>query len=87
MTRQKAEHGGRLNNYPDPLKVTEESLKKGVDIGTIAKLMGHSSPDMIYEHYQFVIDKQKQAEVESLPDIPHVPKKMRPNKKGAAANG
>ncbi len=39
---------------------------------------------MIYEHYQFVMDSQKQAAVESLPDITHVPKKMCPKEKGLA---
>ena len=31
--------------------------------------MGQSSPNMIYQHYQFVIDKQKKAAVEALPEL------------------
>lgn len=61
-----------------------ELIAQGVDIGTVAKLMGHSSPIMILNHYQYVMDKQKQSAVESLPGIPYAPKKTRPNKKGLA---
>lgn len=63
-----------------------ELIAAGVDVGTIAKLMGHSSPTMIYNHYQFVMDKQKKAAIDLLPDIPYVPKHMCPNKKGVAKN-
>ncbi|MBQ9537123.1 MAG: tyrosine-type recombinase/integrase, partial [Desulfovibrionaceae bacterium] len=44
-----------------------ELVAAGVDIGTEAKLMGHSSPTMLLNHYQFVMDKQKRAAVEALP--------------------
>ena len=47
-----------------------ELVAAGVDIGTVAKLMGHSSPTMLLNHYQFVMDKQKRAAVEALPDLP-----------------
>ncbi len=36
-----------------------EAIAAGADIGTVAKLMGHSSPAMILNHYQFVMDEQK----------------------------
>ena len=49
-----------------------ERIAQGVDIGTVAKLMGHSSPNMIYQHYQYVLDKQKIAAVEALPDLAYV---------------
>ena len=45
------------------------------DFGTVAKLMGHSSPKMLFCHYEYVMDAQKRAAAESLPDIiHHVPK-------------
>lgn len=53
-----------------------EALAAGVDIGTVAKLMGHRSPTMILEHYQYVMNRQKRAAVESLPSIRHVAETM-----------
>ncbi|MDE7065230.1 MAG: tyrosine-type recombinase/integrase [Desulfovibrionaceae bacterium] len=60
-----------------------ELIAQGIDIGTVAKLMGHSSPAMLLNHYQFVMDSQKRAAVESLPDLGacahvHVPKRKAP---------
>ena len=51
-----------------------ELVANGADIGTIAKLMGHSSPAMLLNHYQYVMDSQKINAVEKLPDLPHVPR-------------
>ena len=34
----------------------------GADIGTVAKLMGQSSPAMILTHYQYVMDKQERSD-------------------------
>ncbi|MBO4300615.1 MAG: site-specific integrase [Desulfovibrio sp.] len=45
-----------------------ELVAAGVDVGTVAKLMGHSSPTMLLTHYQYVMDKQKSSAVEALPD-------------------
>ena len=50
-----------------------EMIASGVDIGTIAKLMGHSSPTMLLTHYQHVMDRQKREAVESLSNFTHVP--------------
>ena len=47
-----------------------ELVAAGADIGTVARLMGHSSPTMLLNHYQFVMDKQKIGAIESLPDVP-----------------
>lgn len=44
-----------------------EAIAAGADVGTVAKLMGHASPDMVLEHYQHVLTKQKKAAVEALP--------------------
>lgn len=46
-----------------------ELLSRGVDVGTVAKLMGHSSPMMVFKHYQYVIDQQKKAAINSLPQF------------------
>ena len=46
-----------------------EAIAAGTDIGTVAKLMGHASPDMVLEHYQHVLTRQKKAAVESLPAL------------------
>lgn len=53
----------------------------GTDIGTVAKLMGHSGPAMLLTHYQHVMDTQKRAAVEALPEIGHVPMTMCPKRK------
>ena len=55
-----------------------ELVEAGIDIGTIAKLMGHSNPTMLLSHYQYVKDKQKKAAIESLPELKFVPKAMCP---------
>ncbi len=47
-----------------------ELVAAGVDVGTVAKLMGHSNPAMLLNHYQYVMDKQKRAAVEALPSLP-----------------
>ena len=62
-----------------------ELIAGGVDIGTVARLMGHSSPAMILNHYQYVMDRQKRAAVEALPSIHHVPKGMCPKVKAPTA--
>lgn len=45
------------------------AIAAGADIGTVAKIMGHASPDMVLEHYQHVLTKQKKAAVEALPAL------------------
>ena len=35
----------------------------------MAKLMGHSSPEMVLRTYQHVVSAQKKETVEALPDI------------------
>lgn len=42
-------------------------IAAGVDIGTVAKLMGHSSPSMLLRHYQYVMDVQKKRAIDALP--------------------
>ena len=36
-----------------------ELMAAGIDVGIVAKLMGHSLPTMLLTHYQYVMDKKK----------------------------
>ncbi len=47
-----------------------DMIAAGADVGTVAKLMGHTSPQMVLTHYQHVMTKQKKAAIEALPDMP-----------------
>lgn len=69
----------RIRPYDLRHAFATELIAGGTDIGTVAKLMGHSSPTMLLNHYQYVMDIQKRAAVEILPDIVHVPGSMCPN--------
>ena len=62
-----------------------ELIAAGTDIGTVAKLMGHSTPTMLLKHYQYVMDGQKRNAVEALPDLAYVPKPMCPKNEAATA--
>ena len=46
-----------------------DALRAEKDVGTVAKLMGHSSPEMVLRTYQHVVNAQKKETVETLPDI------------------
>lgn len=63
----------RIRPYDLRHAFATELIAAGADIGTVAKLMGHSTPTMVLSHYQYVMDKQKRAAVEKLPELPHVP--------------
>lgn len=76
----------RIRPYDLRHAFATELIANGVDIGTVARLMGHSSPTMILTHYQYVMDVQKRAAVEALPDIFHVPDFMCPKSKAPAGN-
>ena len=71
----------RIRPYDLRHAFATELIAGGVDIGTVAKLMGHSSPTMLLTHYQYVMDGQKRAAVEALPDFVHVSKSMCPKEK------
>lgn len=60
----------RLRPYDLRHAFGTEMVAAGVDVGTVANLMGHSNPMMLLTHYQYVMDKQKRAAVEALPDVP-----------------
>ncbi len=63
----------RLRPYDLRHAFGTEMVAAGVDVGTVASLMGHSNPTMLLTHYQYVMDKQKRAAVETFPDIIDVP--------------
>lgn len=44
-----------------------EAIRAGTDYGTVAQLMGHSSPVMVMRHYQHVRNDQKTAAIEAIP--------------------
>ncbi len=44
-------------------------IANGVDIGTVASLMGHKSPTMVLEHYQHVLNRQKKEAIATLPPL------------------
>ena len=46
-----------------------ELVAAGVDIGTVAQLMGHSNPMMLLKHYQYVKSQQKIEAIEKLPTM------------------
>ena len=46
-----------------------DAIAGGADLGTVAKLMGHASVQMVVKHYQHVATKQKRQAVESLPEL------------------
>ena len=75
----------RIRPYDLRHAFATDLIAGGVDIGTVSKLMGHNSPAMILTHYQFVMDRQKRAAVEALPEIEYVPKAMCPKKKAPTA--
>lgn len=68
----------RIRPYDLRHAFATELIAARADIGTVAKLMGHSGPSMLLAHYQFVMDKQKRSAIEALPDLGHVPKSMCP---------
>ena len=47
-----------------------EMIAAGVDLGTVANLMGHTGTTMLIQHYQHVLTKQKKQAIEALPDVP-----------------
>lgn len=66
----------RIRPYDLRHAFATEAIAAGVDIGTVADIMG-DDPKMLLEHYQHVADKQKRAAVEALPEIPNYGTKLR----------
>ena len=51
------------------ISVAAQGIANGADVGTVSKLMGHASPEMVLTHYQHVLTKQKKMAVEALPSL------------------
>ncbi len=68
-TKKKAGITRELTPYSLRHKFATDLLAAGTDPGTVAKLMGHTSTDMIFEHYQHVMTKQKVQAIENLPTL------------------
>lgn len=71
----------RIRPYDLRHAFATEAIAAGVDAGTVANLMGHSSPTMIFNHYQFVLNEQKKTAVERLPKVEYVATPMWPKGK------
>lgn len=59
----------RIRPYDLRHAFATEALAAGADIKSVAEIMGHADTSMIHKHYQHVLDKQKKAAVESLPNV------------------
>lgn len=59
----------RIRPYDLRHTFATQLLSAGADVGTVAELMGHSSPQMIFRHYQHVLTEQKRRAIESLPSF------------------
>ena len=81
MALQRSGIKRRIRPYDLRHAFATELLAHEVDPGTVAKLMGHSSPGMLWAYYQHVSNDQKCDAVERLPDLTHVPIGMCPKKK------
>lgn len=68
-TLKRAEITRRIRLYDLRHYFGTELIAAGVDVGTIAKLMGHSDPTMLLTHYQYVKSNQKVAAIEKLPSM------------------
>ena len=62
----------RIRPYDLRHAFATEALAAGADVGTVARLMGHADATMVLKHYQHVMNAQKIAAVEALPDIEYV---------------
>lgn len=85
LTLRRAGIRRRIRPYDLRHAFATEAIAAGVDVGTVAQLMGHD-PKMLLDHYQHVADKQKRAAVEALPDIQNYGKKLRQTKTGEKQN-
>ena len=68
-----AEIDRRIRPYDLRHAFATQLIAGGIDYGTVARLMGHSSPQMVLMHYQHVSTIQKRKAVDALPDITCVP--------------
>ncbi len=67
--KKKAGITRELTPYSLRHKFATDLLAAGTDPGTVAKLMGHNSTDMVFANYQHVMTQQKVQAIENLPKI------------------
>ncbi|MBQ3059578.1 MAG: site-specific integrase [Desulfovibrio sp.] len=63
----------RVRPYDLRHAFASQLIANGEDVGTVARLLGHSSPQMVYQHYQHISTAQKRNAVEGLSLPLHVP--------------
>ncbi|MGX8718905.1 MAG: tyrosine-type recombinase/integrase, partial [Desulfovibrio sp.] len=68
-TKERAGITRRIRPYDLRHAFATEAIAAGADYGTVAKLMGHSSAQMVLQFYQHVMTEQKKRAIEILPDI------------------
>ena len=56
----------RIRPYDLRHAFASQLIANGCDVGTVARLLGHSSPQMVYQHYQHISTVQKRAAVATL---------------------
>ena len=59
----------RIRPYDLRHAFATESIAAGVDVGTVARMMGHRNPVMLLSYYQHVMDAQKKEAMEKLPCV------------------
>ncbi|AGC50621.1 tyrosine-type recombinase/integrase [Lawsonia intracellularis] len=59
----------RIRPYDLRHSFASELISSGVDVGTVAQLLNHSSPNMLFKYYQYVETKQKKRAIELLPSV------------------
>lgn len=60
----------RIRPYDLRHAFATELIAAGADLGTVAKLMGHTNVQTVLRSYQHVMTSQKVAAIEALPDLP-----------------
>jgi integrase len=75
----------RIRPYDLRHAFATQALAAGADVKAVAELMGHTTPAMIYQHYQHVLNRQKKMAVNAIPDLDLCASKMcLKNKQGAS---
>lgn len=59
----------RIRPYDLRHAFATDAIAGGADLGTVAKLLGHTSVQMVVKHYQHVATRQKKQAVEALPEV------------------
>jgi integrase len=60
----------RIRPYDLRHAFATDAIGAGADIGTVSRLMGHASVQMVLQHYQHVATRQKREAIAALPEVP-----------------